>query len=290
MNKSIMFFTAICAAVSVGSFSFLLLRHLSEVKLDKGRKTEKKIPLLFKLSLPFIPLVRAFAEKKIFASWRKIDGNKLLMAGYGEQFSDTDFMSLRILFAIDALFFLLLGAMGSNLPICILLAVLFILFPALWLNGTIKKRHESIMRALPNVLDLLTLSVESGRDLLSALRDILARRKMDPLGEELTHAFQQIQLGKPRTEALRELSLRVRQVDLTATINAIIQAEEFGVSIGHLLRIQGDMQRNKRFALAEKLANESSVKIIIPVVLCILPAVFIILMGPLATQAMSMFK
>ena len=108
---------------------------------------------------------------------------------------------------------------------------------------------------------------------------------MDDLGEELTRTFQEIQFGRPRSEALRELARRVKQVDLTATVNAIVQAEEYGVSIGHLLKIQGEMQRNKRFALAEKLANESSVKIIIPVVICILPAVFIILMGPLLAQA-----
>ena len=146
------------------------------------------------------------------------------------------------------------------------------------------------MKALPNVLDLLTLSIESGRDLLSSLRDILARRQMDPLGEELNRTFNEIQLGRQRSEALRALAKRVKQVDLSATVNAIVQAEEFGISIGQLLRIQGDMQRNKRFAMAEKLANEASVKIIIPVVLCILPAVFIVLMGPLLFQALRMFQ
>ena len=149
MNKTIMLFTALCAAVSVASFSFLLLRHLSEVKLDKGRTTEKKIPLLFKLSLPFIPLVKTFAEKNIFASWRKIDGSKLMMAGYGEQFSEADFMSLRILLTIDALFFLLLGVMGSNLPICILLAVLFILFPTLFMSFIKERSLRHRARSLP---------------------------------------------------------------------------------------------------------------------------------------------
>ena len=186
--------------------------------------------------------------------------------------------------------FLFIGAGGGNMMMCLIVALLFAFFPPMWLSGVIKKRHTSIMKALPNVLDLLTLSVESGRDLLSSLRDILERRKPDPLGEELMRTFQEIQLGRKRTEALRALSKRVRQVDLSATINAIVQAEEYGVSIGQLLRIQGDMQRAKRFALAEKMANESSVKIIIPVVICILPAVFLILMGPLATNAIRMFQ
>ena len=123
-----------------------------------------------------------------------------------------------------------------------------------------------------------------------ALRDILARRKVDPLGEELLRTFQEIQLGRKRTDALRALTLRVRQADLTAAINAIIQAEELGVSIAQILHIQSDMQRNKRFMLAEKLANEASVKIIIPIILLILPAVFLVLVGPLALRAAAFFR
>ena len=83
---------------------------------------------------------------------------------------------------------------------------------------------------------------------------------------------------------------KANQTDLTAALNSIIQAEELGVSIARQLRIQGDMQRNKRFTLAEKLANEASVKIIIPVVLFILPAVFIILLGPLVLYTARLFR
>ena len=81
-----------------------------------------------------------------------------------------------------------------------------------------------------------------------------------------------------------------RQVDLSATLNSIVQAEELGVSIAQLLRIQGDTQRAKRFAMAEKQANEAPVKIIIPVVLFILPAVFIILMGPLIKMTLDQMR
>jgi tight adherence protein C len=185
---------------------------------------------------------------------------------------------------------LLLGVISGRALIMFIMAILFAFYPEAWLKGEIKRRHTAIMKALPNVLDLLTLSVESGRDLISSLRDILAKRRKDPLGEELLRTFHEIQLGRKRTEALRALSERVRQVDLTATVNAIIQAEELGVSIGKQLRIQSDSQRAKRFSLAEKLANEASVKIIIPVVIFILPAVFIILLGPLAVQTARMFR
>ena len=186
---------------------------------------------------------------------------------------------------------LLIGALSGRVLICLCMAALVVTFySSMWLSMRIKARHLSIMKALPNVLDLLMLSVESGRDIVSALRDILARRRMDPLGEELTRAFRQMQLGRKRADALRDMAQRVRQPDLTTTVNAIVQAEELGVSIVQLLRVQGDMQRNKRFSLAEKLANEAAVKIIFPVVFCILPSVLIVIFGPLALQVLQMFR
>lgn len=290
MNDQLILITALLWGGSIGIFSWLFMSAFRRIKLEKSQELFKPVPLLFRLAMPFLPMVRPLVSGKLFGSLTLSDESRLQMAGYDEVITPVDFAGLRVIFVIFSIVFLFIGASAGNMMMCLVIAVLFAFFPTLWLSGVIKKRHTSIMKALPNVLDLLTLSVESGRDLLSSLREILERRKMDPLGEELMRTFQEIQLGRKRTEALRALSKRVKQVDLSATINAIIQAEEYGVSIGQLLRIQGDMQRHKRFALAEKLANESSVKIIIPVVICILPAVFIILMGPLVMNAMRMFQ
>ena len=170
-----------------------------------------------------------------------------------------------------------------------ILGVLLMFYPGLYLNAVIKNRHLEIMKALPNMLDLLTLSVEAGKDFVSALRDILAKRRPDALSEEFSQVFQEIQLGRNRSESLRDMAKRAGQADLASVLNAIIQAEELGVSIAELLRIQGDMLRNKRFSLAEKLANEAPVKIIFPIVLFIFPAVMIILFGPVIMQAVNMF-
>lgn len=290
MSSTLSFVTALLWGGCIGISSWIFLYTFSKIRLEKNREMFKPVPLLFRLFMPFLPMVRPMVNEKLFGTVLLSDENRLQMAGYDEVMPTVDFVGLRIIFFILGIVFLFVGAGAGNMMMCVIIAVLFVFFPTMWLSGVIKKRHTSIMKALPNVLDLLTLSVESGRDLLSSLRDILERRKMDPLGEELMRTFQEIQLGRKRTEALRALSKRVKQVDLSATINAIVQAEEYGVSIGQLLRIQGDMQRNKRFAMAEKLANESSVKIIIPVVICILPAVFVILMGPLAMNAIRMFQ
>lgn len=283
--------TALSAALAAGFGVLYLGRVLSELELaEKHENLPQRLPLFVRLLLPFISVTRPAASGNAFAVWRDMAAPKLWMAGLGDAFTPVDYIALRLVFLIVSLLLIVLGMAAGQILICLALALLFAVYPGVWISSTIRKRQLSIMKALPNVLDLLTLSVESGRDLLSALRDILARRKVDPLGEELLRTFQEIQLGRKRTDALRALTLRIRQADLTAAINAIIQAEELGVSIAQILHIQSDMQRNKRFMLAEKLANEASVKIIIPIILLILPAVFLVLVGPLALRAAAFFR
>ena len=164
-------------------------------------------------------------------------------------------------------------------------ALLFYVYPLAWLRGAVKQRHLAIMRALPFVLDLLTLSVEAGMDFMSALQRNCERRKLDPLNEELIRMTREIQVGTPRRTALRNMSERVRQPDLRAVVHALVQADELGVPIGSILRIQSDQLRSRRFERAEKLANEAPVKMLGPLLLCIFPAVFLILLGPILLQA-----
>ncbi len=292
MDMIVQLAAAVSAGVAAGCLSLCILRLLSGVELERRREeTNLPVPLLFRLLIPFLPLVRSAAESEGLAAWRRTVAPKLLMAGYGEVFTPGDFIGLKLLVYLLGLAILLAGALSGRVLTSLFMAALVVMFySSMWLSMRIRARHLSIMKALPNVLDLLTLSIESGRDIVSALRDILARRRMDPLGEELSRAFRQMQLGRKRADALRDMAQRVRQPDLTATINAIVQAEELGVSIVQLLRVQGDMQRSKRFSLAEKLANEAAVKIIFPVVFCILPSVLIVIFGPLALQVLQMFR
>jgi tight adherence protein C len=161
------------------------------------------------------------------------------------------------------------------------------LLPTLWLYRAVKLRHLSIMKSLPFVLDLLTLSVEAGMDFISALQRNCKSRRLDPLNEELLRMTKEIQVGSSRKEALRNMANRVKQPDLKAVAFALIQADELGVSIGAILRIQSEQLRSRRFDRAEKLASEAPVKMLGPLMLCIFPAVFIILLGPVLTQAMK---
>ena len=290
MERLLDFLTALCAGCSVGCIAFYIIRALSGIELERKTSFEKPIPILFKLLYPFLAVGKRMAGGKGFSTWHQTAETKLAMAGYSNVLTPADFVGLRLLFILLGVIIAFLGVFSKQPMACIIVGILLSFYPSVWINTVIKKRHTSIMRALPNVLDLLTLSVESGRDLVTSLRDIINRRPMDDLGEELLFTFQEIQLGRKRSDALRGMAKRVRQVDLTATLNSIVQAEELGVSIAQLLRIQGDTQRAKRFAMAEKQANEAPVKIIIPVVLFILPAVFIILMGPLIKMTLDQMR
>jgi tight adherence protein C len=100
----------------------------------------------------------------------------------------------------------------------------------------------------------------------------------------LLRVIREIQVGKTRREALRDMSRRVDLPDLRSVVNALVQADELGVAIGAILRIQADQMRQRRFERAEKLANEAPVKMLMPLMMCIFPSVFLILMGPIIAR------
>jgi len=282
---------ALCGGLCAFCFTLLIVELLRNVEIEKQERTDeyKKIPILFRLFMPFVSNIAPLLKNDAMRDMVEKAQVKLTMAGYELALSGEQFIAIRILlFFAGMIASLLLFIDGQGASAMILLMIAFV-YPTTWLNGVIRRRHLEILKSLPNVLDLLTLSVEAGKDFLSALRDIVQHRKPDAIGEEFRRTLHEIQLGKPRQDALREMGARVRQPELTSILNSIVQAEDLGVSIGQLLRVQGDQLRSKRFSRAEKLANEAPVKILFPVVVFIFPAVFLVLMGPLLAQALKSF-
>ena len=139
------------------------------------------------------------------------------------------------------------------------------------------------------MLDLLTLSVEAGMDFMSALQRTTEARRIDELGEEVLRVVREIQLGTPRREALRQMARRIDLPDVRSVVNALVQADELGVSVGAILRIQADQIRQRRFERAERLANEAPVKLLFPLLFFIFPAVFLILLGPVVYRLVQQF-
>ena len=289
-----MFYTvlaSLCTGIAVSCFLILVFDLASMIELEKGEEMtdSKKLPIVIRMFLPLAPSLRKLTNSELFEDFRKKTSEMLEMGGFDEAVSAADFLSVRLLMGVLGLLFTALLFYGGQGLMGILILFLFLIYPPTWLRGVIRRRQLSILKALPNLLDLLTLSVEAGKNFLTALRDILEKRPPDPLGEEFLRALREIQLGTSRREALKGMSSRVRQAELSSVVDSIVQADELGISIGQILKVQGDQLRTKRFARAEKLANEAPVKILFPVVVFIFPSVFLILLGPIASQALKVF-
>lgn len=291
MDGILIIAASVSLGLCVGILAWLFLYAFSRIEVERDLEKEvvARLPLLIRIFLPFVPNTRFIARNKSLEAVVRQSDESLTMAGFSQQLSGEDFVAVRILMFFLGVILMFLLFFGGHAIMGLAIWVMFYLYPGAWLRGAVRKRHMEIMRALPNVLDLLSLSVEAGKDFLNSLRDILARRQTDALGEELSRTLKEIQLGKKRVAALRDLINRVRQSDLTSVMNAIIQADELGVSIGSLLRIQSDLLRNKRFTRAEKLAGEAPVKMLFPMVLFIFPAVMVILLTPIIMQALEIF-
>ncbi len=157
-------------------------------------------------------------------------------------------------------------------------------FPVYNVREKAAERKKKIALQLPNTLDLLTISVEAGLDFMSALRRVVQKHPAGPLKDELERFFKQTELGQQRRKALRDMANRVQLQDLGAVVSALIQADRLGVSIGPILTAQSDMLRTRRAQRAEKASQEAPVKMLAPLMICILPSVFIMVLAPVFIQ------
>lgn len=168
-------------------------------------------------------------------------------------------------------------------------AVLALILPDFSLKRAVAARQAKITNALADTLDLLTVSVEAGLGFDQALLKIVEKTK-GPLTDECKRVLQEIRIGKARRDALRELGLRAGVEDLQTFVAALIQADQLGVSIGNVLRIQSQQLRQKRRQKAEARAQKAPVKMLIPMILFIFPSLFIILLGPGVLQLVDNFS
>ncbi len=157
------------------------------------------------------------------------------------------------------------------------------ILPDFALDAVARNRQETIERELPDALDHITMSVEAGIGFEAAMGRA-ARAGRGPLAIELRRALHEMQLGVPRSEALRHLAERSDVTDLRTFVTAVIQSEDYGLPIAHVLRIQSGELRTRRRQRAEERALKIPVKMVFPLVLCIFPALFIVLLGPAAIR------
>jgi tight adherence protein C len=237
-----------------------------------------------------LPLVQAcarflgrFTPQQTLESTR----HKLELAGNPNNWSATEFMGIRVLAAIllTALtFFLTMLAdleLTRRLMFVLGLGLLGFLLPTIWLGGRIRRRQEEFVKTLPDALDLLTISVEAGLPFDGAMQ-----RVADKWDNEISRAFQRVltelRVGKGRSEALRDMAARVEVPDVTSFVAALVQAEQLGISIAKVLRIQSEQMRIKRRQRAEEKAQQAPIKMLIPMTFLIFPTILIVILGPAA--------
>lgn len=158
-------------------------------------------------------------------------------------------------------------------------AVFGFFLPDLLLYNSGQKRQDKIPRALPDALDMLTICVEAGLGFDAALAQV-ARYSTGPLAAEFARVLQEMQIGKSRTEALRSMGERTTSPELKAFISAMIQSGELGIPVAHVLREQAKEMRVRRRQRAEGQAQKVPVKITFPLILCLFPALLVVIIGP----------
>ncbi len=210
---------------------------------------------------------------------------KLMEAGQPRGIDVDGLIAIKILGTVAALplvggLGLWLGlALGRTVLLLVILAAVGFFGPDLWLSRRIAARRKAMSLALPDVLDMLTISVEAGLGFDAALSKVI-KNFQGPLSQEFFRFLQETQLGRSRRDAWRNLAERTNLPEINSFVLAVLQADVFGVSISQVLRVQADEMRTKRRQRAEEIAMKAPVKVVFPLVLCIFPALIIVIMGP----------
>jgi len=214
-----------------------------------------------------------------------IAGEPMTLQGYLTLF----LISVGAFTLLPVLLFMSIGSI-SLLTIGITVGFILVGFmlPQMWLKQRVTARQNAIIKSLPDAFDLITTCVEAGLGLDAALSRV-AEKVEGPFADELTRTLREIGLGKQRRQALVELGDRTGVPDLVTFVNAVVQAEQMGSSVGTVLRVQADQLRVRRRQRAEEQAYKAPVKMIFPLVLCIFPTLFIVILGPAAITIMQDF-
>ena len=263
------------------------LRALDDYEVDNVRDQELLNPLAERALVPVLGALTNVGRR--FTPVGYVDGvrHKFVLSGRPSAQAIDRFLAIRVVtvaavpIAVWVLFFWNpLGLAGNTqLGMTGLFVLALILGPDAQLNRAVEDRQKEILRGLPDIIDLLVISVEAGLAFEQALQRVIT--SLDgPLPDEFSRMLGEVRAGSTRAEAMRALDARIEVPEVRSFVLAIIQADAFGVSIGRVLRTQAEEMRVKRRQLAEEKAQRAPVKMLIPMVFCIFPALFTIVLGP----------
>ncbi|MBI2865000.1 MAG: type II secretion system F family protein [Chloroflexi bacterium] len=254
---------------------------------------ELQQPLYERVVRPLVTKLSRFISRRTPQSTIDQLRRDLMLAGNPNNLHVNDFLGTKGLAAVGiaVVVFLLMLASGGPPSFLILAplacAVPGFYLPNFWLKSKITARHKEIQLALPDCLDLLTISVEAGLGFDAAMQKV-ADKWNNALTQEFDRVIVEVRMGKQRKEALRGMSGRCDVQDVTSFIAAVIQADQLGVSISRILGIQSEQIRMRRRQRAEKLAHEAPIKMLIPMALFMLPTIYIVILGPMVPKLFAM--
>ena len=257
-------------------------------------EVEMSLPLFDRVVRPFLDKVGNRLNRNQGQGSTDALQEKLNLAARPWGLNASGFLALRLLsmllFTAIGLALALLGALAMPLFAVVPLGGLILgyLAPQMVVARRIKKRQKEILLALPSALDLLTISVEAGLSFDAALTRVVDKYNNE-FSRELTIMLNEVRLGRPRLEALDDVGRRCKVEELSNFIQAIIQSEQLGVGVANVLRIQSEEIRRKRRQRAEEQGQKAPLKMLFPMVGCIFPTLFIVLLGPAVIEVAHQF-
>jgi len=270
------------------------LRQLDDYEVESVRERELLSPLKDRAVAPLLMGLTGLGKRFTPAGYVAQCSKKLTTAGKGDQDAFDRFLAIRVVTVVLApigayLTFAYIPVGGlARLASAGLVFAVFLMGPDAILNRQAEERQYEIRRRLPDVMDLLVISVEAGLGFEQAL-DRTVSAVPGPLTQEFSRMLGEVRAGATRADAMRSMDARTNVPEIRSFVLAILQADTFGVSIGRVLRAQADEMRIKRRQLAQERAQKAPVKMLIPMVFCIFPALFVIVLGPAAITISQSF-
>src|SRR3954447_2324582 len=264
------------------------LTQLGTMQAKNLEELELQQPFVERTLRPLVGRLSRSSSRIASTSVRATTEKRLALAGNPGDMRVADWLGVKAVGAIvgGILFFFLfaiVGLLGFPFVIGALMALVGAIFgyiaPEFWLGRKVKARQKAILMMIPDALDLLTISVRAGLGFDAALGKVVEKLQ-GPLTDEFRRALAEVRVGKARRDALRDIVARTEVPALTNFIGAIIQAEQLGVSISKVLQVQSEQLRIERRQRAEEQAAKAPIKMLFPLVGCIFPSLFIVILGP----------
>jgi tight adherence protein C len=265
-----------------------------ELRPTDLRNRELARPARERLVKPFYSAALGLAHRFTPAGTREAIRRKLIMAGspFGWDSDRVLVAKVACLTAGVLLGLLFLAVFSFAWPLRLLgflaIAALGYWLPNVVLTNAVQRRQQEIRSSLADSIDLLTICVEAGLGFDAAMAHV-SRNTTGPLADEFYRTLQEVQLGRSRNEAMRNLAARSNVPELRAFVLAMVQADVFGVSVANVLRVQARDMRVKRRQLAEERAMKVPIKVLFPVLFCIFPALFVVILGPAIMRIAEVF-